>query len=309
MSGAATPDALIVGHFTRDLIPNAPNGWRLGGAALYAARTASLRGLHVAMLTSAPQDVITAAREALPGVAMRVIPSRAATTFENTYHDGARTQYLRAVASPLTAPDIPDEWRTARVALLAPVACEVDPEIAYTLRAGTLGLAAQGWLRAWDASGRVRPADLDVAASKALDACDVVVVSREDLAGPDATPNAAARADETLDDWAARVPLLALTRGREGAELWRRARADIETGPEIWRPGRIDLMPGLPAREVDPTGAGDVFAATLVCALALGATPEQAAIEANQVAACSVEGVGASAIPTPEQARIRFGQH
>lgn len=292
MSGVAAPDALIVGHFTRDITPD---GWRLGGAALYAARTATLRGLRVTLLTSAPEDVVEAAREALPGVEMLVIPSETATTFENTYHDGARTQYLRAVARPLCVRDLPDEWRAPPIALLAPVAREVGPDMAAALEARTLGLAAQGWLRAWDASGRVRPAELDAASSDALGACDVVVLSREDLTGPEATPNTVARADKTLDEWATRTPLVAVTRGRDGAELW--------------RPGRIDLMPGFPAREVDPTGAGDVFAATLVCALAAGATPEQAAMEANQVAACSVEGVGASAIPTPEQARARFHQH
>lgn len=289
MSGEAEPEALIVGHFTRDITPD---GWRLGGAALYAARTASLRGLRVAILTSAPDDVITAARAALPEIELRVIPSETATTFENLYHDGSRTQYLRAVAQPLRARHLPDEWRMAPMTLLAPVAREVDPGLVAALGARTLGLAAQGWLRAWDGSGRVRPADLDVAAFDALSAFGVVIVSREDLTGPDAPPNAVAEADNTLDDWATRVPLVAVTRGRDGAELW--------------RAGRIDLLPGFPAREVDPTGAGDVFAATLVCALAAGAAPEQAGVEANQVAACSVEGVGASAIPTPAQARARF---
>jgi sugar/nucleoside kinase (ribokinase family) len=292
MSGGSTPDVLIAGHFTRDITPD---GWRVGGAALYAARTASLRGLRVAILTSAPEDVLEAARAALPGVKLRVISSENATTFENTYRDGARTQRLRAVAQPLRARDLPDEWRVTPIALLAPVAREVDPDIASALAVRTLGLAAQGWLRTWDAGGRVQPAELDLAARDALGHCDVVVLSREDLTGPDATPSAVAQAEITLNEWSASVRALAVTRGPEGAELW--------------RAGRVDLLPGFPAREIDPTGAGDVFAATLVCALAAGATPEEAVTEANQVAACSVEGIGASAIPTPEQARVRFGQH
>lgn len=286
-----TADILIAGHLTRDLTPN---GWRLGGAAYYAARTASLRGLAVAILTSATADVADAARAALPGVALHVLSSDASTTFENIYHEGARLQHLRALARPLRAADIPPAWRAAPIALLAPVAGELDATLAASLRARTLGLAAQGLLRAWDSSGRVRPASLPASADALLDRCDAVVLSQEDLAGAGASLEDVAGAEETLRAWAARVPCLVVTRGPAGAELW--------------HPGASELIAGYPAREVDPTGAGDVFAATLLCALAVGAAPVQAVREANQVAALSVEGPGASAIPSPQAARARFGR-
>jgi 1D-myo-inositol 3-kinase len=289
VSQRMAPDALIVGHLTRDLTPD---GWRLGGPALYAARTASLRGLRVAVVTSASVDVAEASRAALPGVALRVIPSPESTTFENTYFDGGRRQILRALATPLRARDIPRAWRAAPIALLAPVAREFDPSIAASLGCATLGLAPQGWLRQWDEQGVVRPAPLDARASDLLGSCSALVLSREDLTGPDAPPEALAQADETLGAWAAHTPNLVVTRGRAGAELW--------------RCGRNEFFPAFPAHEVDPTGAGDVFAMTFLCALAAGATLENAMIEANQVAALSVEGVGIAAIPTPDAARTRF---
>jgi sugar/nucleoside kinase (ribokinase family) len=285
----ATPDALIVGHLTRDL---AAGGWRLGGPALYAARTASLRGLRVAVVTSASADVAVAARVALPGVALRVIPSTDSTTFENIYHEGGRRQYLRAIAAPLRARDIPLAWRPAPIVLLAPVARELDPAVAAVLRCATLGVAPQGWLRAWDEEGRVRPAPLDARARDLFAFCTAISLSREDLTGPDANPDALARSEQTLRAWAARAPRIVVTRGREGADLWRGE--------------RVEHFPAFPAHEVDPTGAGDVFTMTFLCALAAGATPELAMVEANQVAALSVEGIGLEAIPTPEAAGARF---
>lgn len=291
VSRRVTPDALIIGHLTRDVVDS---GWRLGGPALYAARTASLRGLRVAVVTSASTDVATAARLALPGVALCVVPSAYSTTFENIYHEGGRRQFLRAVATPVRARDIPPAWRTAPIALLAPVAREFDPSIASALRSVTLGLAPQGWLRAWDEDGRVRPVALDERASDLFASCSALVLSREDLTGPDATPAARESAERVLRAWAVRAPCLVVTRGREGAELW--------------RDGRVELFPAFPARDVDPTGAGDVFAMTFLCALAAGSTSEMAMVEANQVAALSVEGIGMAAIPTPEAARAHFAR-
>lgn len=290
VSQRVTPDALIVGHLTRDLTPD--GGWRLGGPALYAARTASLRGLRVAVVTSASEDVAAAAHAALPSVALRVIPSPNSTAFENIYLAGGRRQFLRAIAEPLRAYDIPRAWRAASIALLAPVAREFDPSIFTALHCATLGLAPQGWLRQWDVDGCVRPAPLDTQASDMLGSCAALILSREDLTGPGAPPDALARAEETLRTWARWAPRLVVTCGREGAELWRE--------------GRIARFSAFPAHEVDPTGAGDVFAMTFLCALAAGATPEQAMVEANQVAALSVEGIGMSAIPSPETARAHF---
>lgn len=292
VSQRTTPDALIAGHITRDLTSD--GGWRLGGPALYAARTASMRGLRVAVVTSASADVAAAARAALPGVALRVIPSPHATTYENIYHKGGRLQYLRAVAEPLRARDIPNVWRAAPIALLAPVARELDPAIAVALRCATLGLAPQGWLRQPDEDGRVRPVTLDARAIDLLDSCSALILSREDLTGPDAAPDALALAEETLRAWSARTAHLVVTRGREGAELW--------------RGGRMELFPAFPANEVDPTGAGDVFAMTFLCALAGGVQAETAMMEANQVAALSVEGIGMAAIPSPEAARAHFAR-
>jgi sugar/nucleoside kinase (ribokinase family) len=58
---------------------------------------------------------------------------------------------------------------------------------------------------------------------------------------------------------------------------------------------------------VDPTGAGDVFAAAFLCHLHASGNPREAADFANRVAACSVEKIGFASIPTRAEVVDRFG--
>ncbi|HKS69680.1 MAG TPA: PfkB family carbohydrate kinase, partial [Ktedonobacterales bacterium] len=67
------------------------------------------------------------------------------------------------------------------------------------------------------------------------------------------------------------------------------------------------MYPGYPAREMDPTGAGDVFAAALLAALAEGRSPATAMDFANRVAALSVEGEGLAGVPTRGELAARYG--
>lgn len=283
-------DTLIIGHVTRDLLPD--GGWRPGGAAYYAAVTAHRLGRRVGVVTSAPADVCASVCAALGDVALVALPAEAATTFVNVYTAAGRVQYLRACAQPITLDDIPLAWRHSEMALLAPVARELSPDLARGLTARVIGAAPQGWLRQWNADGRVRPRPLASDEAEALRLLSALILSREDLTGPAADAEALAAANQTLAAWGRLVPLLVVTCGPDGAELW--------------RAGTVERIPGYPAHEVDPTGAGDVFAATFLCALASVGDPVVAIDLANRVAAVSVEGIGASAIPTLEQATTRY---
>jgi hypothetical protein len=284
-------DLLVVGHVTRDLLP--AGDWRAGGAALYASVTAQRMGLRVGVVTSAPPDLRAHVAQILgDAVTLAVVESETATTYENRYTPAGRVQFLRSVAQPLTLADIPLAWRTCDVALLAPVAGELAPALAGELRPRIRGAAPQGWLRQWGADGRVRPRQFSAAELDALGALAALILSREDLTGPDAHPEAQTAAERTLRDWARRLPLLAVTCGAAGAELW--------------RGGVVERFHGYPAREVDPTGAGDVFATAFLCALAASGDAASALDQANRVAALSVEGDGSSAIPTPAQVAARY---
>jgi sugar/nucleoside kinase (ribokinase family) len=90
-----------------------------------------------------------------------------------------------------------------------------------------------------------------------------------------------------------RGPVMIETRGPHGCQL-------IHCG-------KRRLVPGFPAEEVDPTGAGDVFAAAFMLRLGETRDPLVAARFANCVASFSVTAPGADALPTLEQVRDRLG--
>jgi 1D-myo-inositol 3-kinase len=284
------PEFLAIGHVARDIHPD--GSYSLGGTATYAAITASRLGLATAIVTSADQQLLKELPAHLPaiGIAARVSP--ATTTFSNQYHTGFRTQYLRARAESQQREDVPAAWLNAPVVLLGPLAQELDPEFVtlFPRRPGTLIAATpQGWLRRWDANGRVWPT-LWTAAEKILPQLDAVIVSHDDLL-PFANGNRAG-ADDILSNWSLQLPLLVATDGRHGATLYQH--------------GETEHFQAYPAREVDPTGAGDVFAAAFLCHLYKHNNAREAVNFANCTASFSVEKVGTEGIPTMEMVRERL---
>jgi pfkB family carbohydrate kinase len=288
------PDFLTIGHVTRDLAPD--GSWRLGGAVTYAALTASRLGLRAAIVTSAPPDVLAALDAVLPDIPLSVVPSDDATTFENIYTPKGRQQYLRGQAARLTLAAVPAAWRDAPIVLLGPLAQEIDADIIPAFPRSLVGAAPQGWLRQWDDNGLVTPTPLTNA--NLMRPMQALILSREDFipvhVSGDERQRLVSQADATIRGIAQVVPLVVVTCGAQGAILWERG---VESG----------LFPGYPAREVDPTGAGDVFAAACLCALHETGDAAGAVDFANRVAACSVEAVGGEGIPTREILATRWG--
>ncbi len=286
----ATPEFLAIGHVTRDLLPD--GSYSLGGTATFAALTTYCLGLVTAIITSADEQLLKELPAHLPniGIAARVSP--ATTTFSNQYHTGFRTQYLRARADSQQREDVPDAWLNAPVVLLGPLAQELDPQFVmfFPRRPGTLIAATpQGWLRRWDAGGRVWPTPW-AAAEKVLPHLDVVILSHDDLL-PFANGNRA-QADDILSSWSLQVPLLVATDGRHGATLFQH--------------GETEHFKAYPSDEVDPTGAGDVFAAAFLCHLYRHNNAREAVNFANCVASFSIEQVGVKGIPTMEMVGKRL---
>lgn len=289
------PDFLTIGHVTRDLLPNGT--WRLGGAVTYAALTAQRLGLRAAIVTSAPPDVLAALDAVLPDIPLSVVPSAEATTFENIYSLIGRQQFLRGRAAPLTRSAIPDAWRDAPIVLLGPVAQEMDASIVTAFPRSLVGAAPQGWLRQWDTQGKVAPVPL-ANAETLLQHVQVLILSRDDVPIPLTADGKPARDSETFDgvffEWARTVPHIAVTAGKDGVLL---------LGTDL--PGPI-MFAGYEVNEVDPTGAGDVFAAAFLCELHATGDVLAAADFANRVAACSVEAMGGEGIPTREMVAARW---
>lgn len=262
-----TPDYLVVGHVTRDLVAG---GYRLGGTATYAAMTARALGYRVAVLTSAGGDLPLEAT--FEGIMLRCVPAEASTTFENIYYDGHRRQYVRSVAAPLGPEHVPQEWRSARIVHLGPLVQEVAPEMADLFPASTfIGVTPQGWLRRWDETGLVWPQAWH-SARHILQRADAMVLSLEDVGGDQAE----------LERYLAMARLAAVTQSWQGAVL--------HCG------GRCVTIPAYNVPEVDPTGAGDVFAAAFFIHLTETGDAEQAGRFANAAASFSIQGEGYSAI-------------
>ena len=250
---------------TRDELPDGQV--RLGGAAAYGALAAARLGVPTVLCTAAaPDDPVLAALSATPRLQVHVVPAEATTTFGLAYAGGARQLVLRRRARPLTPADVPPAFRAAPVAYVGPVAGECDRALVDSLAGRFLGAGLQGWLRRRDSDGRVVPSlSPEVNDPPAL---GCAIVSVEDHPEVEAV---AAR-------FAAKGAVAAITRGARGATL-------------IAADDRIEI-PAVPAREVEPTGAGDVFGVVLTWRLAGGASLAAAAADAAAAAARVVEGPG-----------------
>ncbi|GHO94197.1 ribokinase [Reticulibacter mediterranei] len=286
------PDFLTLGHVTRDL--HSDGSFSLGGTVTFAALTAYHLGLAAAIVSRADQQLIPELSRYLPNIELQIQPSPQSTTFANQYREGFRTQYLHARAESLEISDVPVQWREAPIVLLGPLAQELSPDIVslFPRRPGTiLAATPQGWLRRWDADGRVWPTPW-MEAERILPQIDVLILSHDDLL-PFADGNRR-DADAILHRWSMHVPLLVATDGRHGATLFRH--------------GQTQRFPAYPIDEVDPTGAGDVFAAAFLTHLHKHGDPEQAIDFANCTASFSVEQPGIAGIPTTEKVLQRMNE-
>lgn len=264
---------VAVGHICRDVVPE---GYRLGGAAAYSSLTARNLGFTAGVVT-AFDPTFNLSLLQLKGIEVRPRPSKTTTTFHNRYDEkGHRQQTLLSVAEKLRRADVPGEWGDASVVYLCPIADEVEPDACEAFENGVIGASPQGWLREWDATGRVTAKRWENAETL-LNRIDALVLSAEDIAPfPD-----------ELERYRALARRVVLTQGADGATLYEGKKATS--------------FPAYPAREIDPTGAGDVFAAAFLLRLAEKDDPEEAVDYANCVASFAVEAVGTEGIPSPEQ--------
>lgn len=263
-------DYLVIGHVTRDL--KGPSS-TLGGTAAYAARTARALGCRVGVVTSAGADLDLS--EWLGDVQLTRLLAPTSTTFENIYTEGGRQQVIRSVARPLGPGAVPPDWR-ARLVHIAPVARECAPVMVSRLEAAFVGVTPQGWMRQWDQAGYVSRRRWEEAC-QVLPHADAVVLSGEDV-GDDMA---------IVAEYALQTPCLVLTQGAAGCTVY--ADGDVRH----FSASNVD--------EMDSTGAGDVFAASLFCALQRGHDAWTAARFANCVAAQSVTRSGLCGTPQEEE--------
>jgi hypothetical protein len=265
-------DYLIIGHLTRDLTPDGP---RLGGTASYASLTARALGMRVGILTAC-EDCLSDIRIEQEGIRVVGMHAGETTTFENIQTPTGRIQYIHQVAPSIDLSMVPEQWRNTPIVHLGPVAKEVDPMLVRAFPSSFVGLTPQGWFRSWDKDGRVNFSEWPES-SFVLQHANAAVLSIEDVRGN----------ESIIEDMASSARVLAVTEGANGARLY--WNGDLRR----FRPPQMV--------EVDPTGAGDIFATAFFYRLSTTRDPWEAARFATNLAAFSVTRVGLEGVPTAEE--------
>jgi len=263
-------DYLAIGHVAVDITPE---GNQLGGSVSYSALTARALGMRVGILTSFASD---APVELLNGIQVVNIPSEFSTTFENVKTENGRRQTLYHQATKINFEHVPAVWRNASIVHLAPIAQEVNANLAKQFPSSLIGVTPQGWMRAWDENGKVQACAWENS-EQVLGQVRSVVMSIEDVN----------RDLELVESMAHQTRIFCLTEGELGSVLYWNGDRRRFRAPQV--------------EEVDATGAGDIFAAALFVRLFNTRDPWEAARFATKLAAYSVTRNGLNGITTKKE--------
>ena len=263
-------DYLIIGHITQDVTPN---GLILGGTASYASLTARAFGLRVGIVTACSPELRL---DQLDGILTQRKDCAYTSTFKNTQTPNGRIQQILHVADEITLADVPPAWRNSPIVHLGPLAGEIGSELARGFPQSLVGVTPQGWMRGWQEDGVVSFKEWKEA-DQVLPYVQACVMSIEDVKGN----------EEIIASFASLSPILVVTEGAAGARIY-------------WNGDVRSLRPPK-EQEVDPVGAGDIFAASFFIQLRQTRDPWQAARLATLTAANSVTRVGIQGVPTPQE--------
>ena len=266
------PDYLIVGHVTHDIHGSSIT---LGGTAAYAAVCARALGRTPAIVTAGANDHPI---QSLDGIDIEWVNSKESTTFENKETDQGRIQFLHSIARQLRPKDIPDKWKMIKIVHLGPVANEVDQKIANLFPNSFIGITPQGWMRMRDNKNMVHFKQWENA-ENLLQRANAVVISIEDVRGN----------EEIILTFAEKTEVLVVTEGFNGARIYWNGDVRHFSAPKV--------------NVVDPTGAGDIFAAAFFDRLEKTHNPWESGIRAVQIASQSVTRKGLAGVPTKQEIR------
>ena len=280
-------DYLAIGHVSVDVFERR---YILGGSVSYAALTARKLGLRVGVLTSADFDPLIIdtligrdqMREPETPIRILRVPTQSTTSMTNEYDDNGRTQRLLGIAADLLPEHVPEEWKSAGVVHLAPLVQEIDAGLLSAFPGSLMVITPQGWMRGWDESGTVFPVQW-AHAEAALARADLVIFSTDDVPIP-----------SLIARYAEQAKLMVVTENRRGCLIY-------ERGKQPWRSHAFR-----PAREVDPTGAGDVFASSFAIHYHRTGNPRASADFANAAASFVLEKRAWQGIPTQEAIKDRL---
>ena len=291
-------EVVHVGSACRDVVPEDPRGWRLGGGVTYASLTTARLGLRTAAMIGVDAEAARASELDLlrdASVQIQLVELAAGPIFENLETPAGRVQTALAVGEPVPMPDhLPSAWRDAAAWSLVPVADEVPGAWAGVPAPGALlSVGWQGLLRRLVAGDRVRRRP--PGPSPLLARADIVGVSRLDV-----DPATSFR---DLARWLRPAARLCVTDGPAGGVL-------VTIGAD--GAAAVRYAPAPIDRDLDPTGAGDVFLAAVLAAAVrpaiLGGMRDHIGSDLRLAAVAgslTVERVGVDAVPWLTAIRAR----
>mgnify|MGYP002725657419 CR=1 FL=1 len=259
-----TDSFLCLGNFTLDI---QGDGVVPGGSVFYSGSAAQALGMNVRIVAGASRSFHLQDAADLQSTDVKLIDGSHCTTMENVYTESGRKQYVHAEGPTIPFAAVPSAWLRDSVVLLCPVFGELETETARRTRGLVTGASVQGWLRKKGEGGRVEC----YAETRFLDdlqGIDVLFFSVEDLGDH----------PEMVEQFKCVAPIVVETRGPGGAN--------------VTMDNTTLHFPAQKIVEVDPTGAGDTFAAAFLAHYVRHRSPPAAAEFAVRMAEVMVERVG-----------------
>jgi hypothetical protein len=270
-------DYLAIGHVSQDITPD---GLKLGGTVSFAGLTALSFGMRVGIVTTAPETIDLTE---LGRIDFSITDSPEASTFENIQTPLGRVQVLHSKSNDIYSENIPQAWLKPGIVHLAPLCRELDPAVIHEFPDAFIGVTPQGWMRTWDETGRVSFGEwLD--ADPILEKASAVILSLEDVHND----------ENRIESLIPKTRVLVITEGAAGARVY-------------WN-GDVRHIKAPTVQMVEPTGAGDIFAAAFFIRLHQTHDPWTAARFAVRIASTSVTRVRIDGVPTPEEIQAAMSE-
>src|SRR2546430_11367838 len=256
-------EILLVGHYCHDTIIASDGTVRLllGGAAAHASAVLAPLGADFRVVAKVGNDFRYGEAVARPPLVVNGAPT---TAFVDDYRGADRIGRVLAAAPPIHPADLGDA--PCRVGMACGIAGEIGPETLARLRElSDIAVAdAQAFVRRVDPDGRLHAATPEPSLRAQIERLDWLKLSRSETAALDPS-----------------------TLKRCGALV-----TDGDRGSILLQNGRETRVPAFPARELDPTGAGDCYLAGFVWGLLRGWQPERAALFGSFCGALAVSRHG-----------------
>ncbi|MEZ4956329.1 MAG: PfkB family carbohydrate kinase [Saprospiraceae bacterium] len=274
----SAPEFLCIGFFCHDLHEG---DYILGGTASYASLMASQLGKRTAVMTSVGNDFEYFEVFKNNNIEVFNKPANKTTVFNNIYENGNRIQFIYDPAEKLFLNDLPNQWRQSSIVKFCLIADEVDFSLLNAFPNSLVGATIQGWLRQWDETGKISPKKINWELLKPV---DIIFFSDADIEN----------LETTLPEIIKTVKTVVMTKGANGVS--------------IFQQNNTFEFPSFPINEVDPTGAGDIFATAFLLHFYQTKNIALSAAFAHAAASLVVEEIGPK-IPTKAQIEERYDEY